>query len=570
MKIFYAGPLKAGYENGFLRRISYGNAEVLRMIYFALRDHNWNTLTHVIDNENISIGDDCFLVEYDCAHLEGGVTIMEWKVKLEGSPDGSITFEIAGIMREAAFKKNRAGFCILHPLSVAGEKCRITHPDGTASVESFPVAIAPDNPFKNIRSMTWAEGDQEFLLDFEGDIFETEDQRNWCDASYKTFCTPLDRPFPVEMRRGQQVFQRVTFRPVKALPALASELPYVTLSDQNRRLVLPSIGIAASTEVRALEDEHIFLLKALKLSHYRIELHPASRDFAVDFSNAYEIAYSLGLPLEVALHLSDNFSEEIEAFVILCQQNKVRLRKVLLLSANGLVTGQRVIDETGALKVALPRVLFGGGTNYNFTEINKNRFLLQALDYVSFSVDPQEHAFDDLTILENTGTLEHLVHSAKSIYGSNTQVHVSPVTLRKRFNPYATNPADLNLEDVQKADPRQKEKLGALWTFGAIWGLTKGGASAVTFYQTVGNQGVMSRVGDPYPLYDVLKNFSAFQSKAVAPLKSDEPLSIVAMVLDGKTLAMANFASEKKTVRWDQREFEMEAGEIQFFPLHGS
>ena len=29
-----------------------------------------------------------------------------------------------------------------------------------------------------------------------GDVFEMEDQRNWTDASFKTYCTPLRQPFP--------------------------------------------------------------------------------------------------------------------------------------------------------------------------------------------------------------------------------------------------------------------------------------------------------------------------------------------------------------------------------------
>ena len=36
-----------------------------------------------------------------------------------------------------------------------------------------------------------------------------EDQRNWTDASFKTYCTPLARPFPVPVQAGDRVDQRV-------------------------------------------------------------------------------------------------------------------------------------------------------------------------------------------------------------------------------------------------------------------------------------------------------------------------------------------------------------------------
>src|SRR5680860_1556216 len=49
-------------------------------------------------------------------------------------------------------------------------------------------------------------------LSFEGDIFETEDQRNWTDASFKTYSTPLSNPFPVLIKAGDLVTQKITFQ----------------------------------------------------------------------------------------------------------------------------------------------------------------------------------------------------------------------------------------------------------------------------------------------------------------------------------------------------------------------
>ena len=110
------------------------------MIYFALRDRNWNTLEKRIDNERISAGGNRFLITYDFVNLNEGVPVMEWKVQIEGTPDGVVTFGIEGTMLET-FMKNRAGFCVLHPLNVAGSNCTLTHPGGAESVHMFPVEI---------------------------------------------------------------------------------------------------------------------------------------------------------------------------------------------------------------------------------------------------------------------------------------------------------------------------------------------------------------------------------------------------------------------------------------------
>ena len=44
----------------------------------------------------------------------------------------------------------------------------------------------------------------------EGDAFEMEDQRNWMDASYKTYVRPLALPWPYTIAKGEKLAQRVS------------------------------------------------------------------------------------------------------------------------------------------------------------------------------------------------------------------------------------------------------------------------------------------------------------------------------------------------------------------------
>lgn len=569
MKILDAGPLRCGYENGFLRRVTYADNEVLRMIYFALRDHNWNTMNCRIENEILSANDEDFEITYDLMHLDGGVQLMKWKGLIRGERDGVITFQIEGTAT-SDFRKNRAGFCVLHPLEVAGRECKVVHPDGASSVILFPVEVAPENPFKNIQSMSWASTGVEFSLTFEGDVFETEDQRNWADASYKTFCTPLDRPFPVQLKKNARVFQRITLQPARGLRPPADLKKYVSLKIAGGETVLPRLGLAASTETTTLSETASSLLRALRLHHYRIDVFPGEDNWVSDFSSGCETAFSLGLSLEVALHLGENFREELEAFSVICQQNRVRLRKVLLLRDRGMVTDQNVIDSIEPIKEFFPKVKFGAGTNYNFNEINKNRRQAGNIDFISFGIDPQEHASDDTTILENIESGQHLIRSARAIYGAEVPVHISPLTLKKRFNPYATNPDDLYIPEALRADPRLKEDFGAAWALGSLCGLAAGEAESVTVLQTVGNQGIMTSAGEPYPVYHVMKLLAPFQGKSVRILESTDPLSVQGIILDGATLVLVNYTNEDQNVRWENSELGLKGLEIRVSELHGA
>lgn len=566
MNKYTAGAISVMYDHGFLRRIAYGETEILRMIYFALRDHNWNTIPHRIENEQIVNQKNGFQIQFDCFHSRDGVDVMAWTANIEGLPDGTLVYEITG-KALADFNKNRAGFCVLHPLSVTGQLCTITHPDLSTTKRVFPSAVAAENPFKNIISMAWETAGQAYTLSFEGEVFETEDQRNWSDASFKTFCTTLDKPFPVLLKKGEVVYQRITFKPSSVLATVKAGPDYISLRDTGVKSIVPFMGVSASTEIDRLSPQGEILLRGLQLNHYRIDLYPGNANWVTLFSRQYENAFALGLGLEVALHLTENFKEETEAFIILCQQNKVKVKKLLLLSHNGLVTGQRIIDHAPVIKQTLPKVSLGAGTDYNFNEINKNQFNAKGLDFISFSIDPQEHATDDLTVLENTESMSHLVNSARLIYGDSIRIHISPVTLRKRFNPYATNPADHFIEETKKADPRQKEAFAAVWGFGSVCSLAKGGAESVTFFQTMGNQGIISADADPYPVYQMLKSFAVFQGKQANIMESSDPLRVQGILLDTKVLGLVNMTGDQTEIHINNNIHHLGPHEIKFEPL---
>jgi hypothetical protein len=57
---------------------------------------------------------------------------------------------------------------------------------------------------------------------------------------------------------------------------------------------------------------------------------------------------------------------------------------------------------------------------------------------VSFSINQQEHAFDNVSIIENLEGQYEAVHSAKHLY-PDKPIHVSPLTFRRCNNHYATD-----------------------------------------------------------------------------------------------------------------------------------
>lgn len=548
-----AGVLRMRYENGFIRQLRHGSTEIVRMIYFALRDHNWGTFEPFITQEVVQQEEDSFSITYQCHHQLNGRTVFRWEATINGQADGKIVFDIRGTALEA-IQKNRAGFCVLHPVQgVANQACELRHSDGTLTQLPFPRYISPQNPFQSIRTMRWqnAEGHW-FALEFEGDVFETEDQRNWTDSSFKTFCTPLKLPFPVRLKKGDQVHQRVTFYPISSLPTLRQATDdSIQLFPTDRKYNIPRLGIGASTETDEISPKAVALLKALKLSHYRIEVKPYEEGWLVKLAKDVSNARQLGLPLEIALHLSHDFTAEMSQLLTYCTAKKLNVQSITAFSQGQPVTDQAVIAEMSQFKKTLPATILGAGTDYNFTELNRFRFDASGLDFVSYAIHPQEHAFDDLSLVENLESQADTVRSAHQLYGEAMSVHVSPLTLRRRFNPYATNPADKIWSNQQKVDPRQATNFAAGWTLSSIKILAEAGATSVTLFQTVGNQGIISSDGNPYPIYYALQLLR--NNATIHAVESTQPVLIQGLGLEntnGPSLLIINHSPSQQTVHY--------------------
>ena len=151
--------------------------------------------------------------------------------RMAGRSDGTLSFVVEA-EPETDVLTNRTGFVVLHPIEgVAGKPVKVLHEDGREELSVFPDHIDPECPFTDIRALSheiapeiWA------TCTMEGDAFEMEDQRNWSDASYKTYVRPLRRPWPYRLPKGQKFTQAVRLQVSGTLPAGTSE-NHVHLSD---------------------------------------------------------------------------------------------------------------------------------------------------------------------------------------------------------------------------------------------------------------------------------------------------------------------------------------------------
>ncbi|GAB3259813.1 hypothetical protein GCM10027347_23690 [Larkinella harenae] len=546
-RILRAGPLTMLYDNGFLRYIRLGDHEVLRLIYHAVRDHNWATATHRIENEVVELGDNSFRINYTC-FCQYETAALRWQCEITGDPDGTIQFTIDGEAL-SEFQRNRAGFCVLHPIpECAGQVCTLTHPDGSQSAALFPETISPHQPFLNIREMQWPTvNGGAAVLWFVGDIFETEDQRNWTDASYKTYSTPLSKPFPVMLRPGDTIQQSVELRlvsPDVSLPSSPLHSTETILSVDTTALPLPAIG--TSSNHKPLTALLVERLKKVNFQHLRAEVNFQKPSWPETFQKAVEDANLLGVKLELVLVFNQLPNYELYTF-LKEPVDSALISSVLLVSNFAKTTPVSLVDQVvSPIRQAFPAATIGVGTNAFFVNLNRETPPIDGVDFMAYAISPQAHAVDNLTLMENTTAQRDTVRDARRWI---PEVHVSPVTLRPRFNPDAKG--DDPDQMPFSTDPRQMSLSGAAWTLASLKNLIQAQARSVTYYETVGEQGILqgdipsaypdqfrAEAGTVFPLYWIFEAVNRFQGGHVVPTSSSQPFKTDGLLLSKGNVKM--------------------------------
>ncbi len=559
-----AGKLILEFEVGTLRYLRLGNHEIVRGVYAAVRDHNWGTIPAVLRDLRIDQRADSFSITFTSDHQQGDIHFI-WRGTITGTADSTVTFRFDGEAR-TSFRRNRIGFCVLHPMTVAGQAVEIEHVDGTMERGAFPQAISPHQPYFDLRALT-----HEVLpgvraeVRMEGDIFEMEDQRNWTDASFKTYCTPLGLPFPALIEAGTRVNQTITVRLLGAVVNVDVRPSALSLHlDPSISYPLPDIGLGAAADHLELADREFQRLSNL-ITHIRVDL-VVDDGLEQRLGHILNDAWASRWWLELAVHLSENVEGELAQLRGLLEKHRIRGR-LLPLDAGRMMTSPATLQAARRIFADYPHALaIGVGTNGYFTQLNRNRpdpDLKPA--FAAYSVNPQVHAFDNASLIETLPVLGETVQSARQIV-PGAQIAITPITLKIGFNPDATAP-DAPTPPGQlprRVDPRQMSLFGAGWTLGAIASLALAGADSLTFYETTGWLGVMEREsgsplpdlfpsipGGVYPMYHVFADVGGFVGGKVLGFTSSHPLQFSGLALRspaGQRLLVANHTEQPQTV----------------------
>ena len=562
-----AGNLSLSYSDGNIRYVSAGQTEIIRMICSAVRDKEWLNVNPQIEEEKINESEDSFEIFLRCRYRKDEMDLAASYVFM-GKTDNSLTLTMEAEAL-STFEKNRIGICVLHPIEgCAGNKCIIGHTNGPEEESAFPVEISPHQVFHDIKSMQWATEGIDCRIDFEGDVFETEDQRNWTDASFKTYSTPLSFPWPSLVEKGTRIFQKVTFRASGNFISqeIQDDLTVIkNIPDEKFRM--PSVGICRSGRYATLTPNEIKLLRSIRFDHYRIDLHLYENGWQFTADDLCMELPDLGYRTEFALFFDDRIHQQINNFIDWYSRCQLSPTHILLYHKSRPSTPDELANEViPLLRKVSPDVKIATGTNANFAEINRNRPGETGNDCICYAIHPQEHASDNLTLVENLQAQYYSVTSAQKFAG-NRKIFISPVNIQRRFN------ANTSFVELPwsgpglppQADSRMMSLFGACWTAISIKYLCQAGADSLTYYETAGERGIFQGESDPkwptefpsekgmiYPSFHVFRFLLGNKQLNFVKCTSSRPLVADCLALsDGKQghMLLVNFTGNKQKIK---------------------
>ena len=217
-----AGALTLHISDGAVRRLCWHGVEVVRGIACPIRDANWATCVSVLAEESVARSPDGFEIR-QVRLVANARCASNWFSR--HSADGAfqrrfgnfgvprIHHQPCGVHAAASAAARRRNAAQRHPSGRVGHCLGISAPD-------FPAPGGGQHFWPLHHAVNGIDVD----ITFHGEIFEMEDQRNWSDASFKTYCRPLSLPRPYRLNAGETHRQEIAIR-FQGTPAKSPDAP---------------------------------------------------------------------------------------------------------------------------------------------------------------------------------------------------------------------------------------------------------------------------------------------------------------------------------------------------------
>ncbi len=548
-RVLRAGSLAVAIGGGALRGIWWNNTEVLRGIDYPIRDENWGT--HPVEELDSSIEEGEGQFAYRRSFRSGP---FEGEFSAQGDASGHLALRLR-LVAQADGRVNRAGFVVLHPVAgFAGSPLAVTHSDRRTEQTTFPTSISPSQPVFDIEALRQDANGVIAEIRFGGEVFEMEDQRNWSDASYKTYCRPLSKPYPYTIAKGEVVEQTITLS-LSGAGAAASGGDAAGLAlGGPTGYPMPTIALALQPGWEA-EPETLADLRELAAGStlLRLDLTQGGQD------KLDTLRQSVFGELDLELVVSDDPSEirpQLQACAETLRRAGLSPARITALPKAFLKSyqpdaqwpqGASPEDATAALREIFPGTRIGSGMLTNCSELNRYRSIAGFGDFLTHSTTAIVHAADDVSVIQTLEALPQIFASAESL-APGKPYRLGLVSIGMRSNPYGADVAK-NPDRVRRAmaieDPRQRGQFAAAWMIGALAATASSRVESLALAAPSGPFGLIDRAGHLYPAFHAFTALAQLQGQPRLGLKTPTGIAGLAVTSGASLhLILSNLSAE--------------------------
>ena len=507
--------------------IGWGGVEVLRGIDYPIRDKDWGTLpTRTVRSERTSSGK-FFRWERDFTTEDISIA---GRCEVVASLSGEMTLWLRMEIKRD-LELCRTGFVLLHPIrGLAGKPMTVRRSTREALEERFPDLISASQPAIGFVELRYVIDGVSVIVDTSGQPFEMEDQRNWSDASYKSYAQTFGFPHAYKVNAGEVVEHRLilTVSGGGVRPQSGAEL----------RLSLPTR--AGSGNLPRAHRQDRFAKGLTRLSQRATQKH----------------RFQLVIPDD-----PQELTQAIDELSSQLMQLSVRPDHVFALPAAYLKSFQpdgpwpasaRPSDAIAAARRAFPSARIGGGSLTNFTELNRRRPDPTEIDYLTHGSTAIVHASDDASVFQTLETLPDIFRSATQL-APGKAYRLGLISIGMRGNPYGAglspNPERLR-RTMCAEDPRAQSLFGAAWLVGVATAAERGGRELLTLAGAGGPFAVTSATSSLTPAFHVLACLTEVQGgRRLWIVTGDRRLHAVGIEYgDGARVILANGSKATSTI----------------------
>lgn len=533
------GDFSAIFDQGALAHLSLRAHELIRLVYVAIRDPSWNTVPTVPLSVHLCSEAGYFFVKVK-ARATGSSLDLEWELVARGSTDGSLEMNFrARALRDCAFA--RIGLC----LHFDAERFKAAPWEAENLTNScsaqFPSAIHPQFLVNGVlqpcipafsRMRITLGKLTSIALSLEGDQFEIEDQRNWTDATFKAYTTPLALGELHHLTTGETIEQKLHIScqaPTEPRPASQAVIQARALPPMERRH-LPQLG-AALPPISSCDQA----IPSIQFSYWRVDIRTESDTEAIA---SYIKKFHGTQGVELVLHPDVVPDQKLDMLLSTVARCGSLMRVILLGGPESLPSPDKVLALKAKIKGISEELPVGAGAPGAYADIARDLNDFSEVDFVSFPISPQAHVFDNLSIFETLPIQEQVVRAAIQRTAGG-KVIVSPLT----FGLQAHSPqADSRLQGRD----RRIDEIGAAWLGASLGRLAFGGANAVTLAPDL-----WMTPGPPTELTDLLQIYTGLGKVILQPFETDDPRRVFlfgAKKDNETTIFLINLTGDQQTL----------------------